>query len=299
MQWFIKEQVEEVADDERPAHRRSRARSDDIEAIEEYVAPRAGRRRRRSRPRHPSPASTADLAGRRPELSPSGRHGWRSHGDRCGGPGPGSSEQPQAGIVEAAQGVVVDGHAGDAAVGGQHPGLRLDLLGGEDAADRGEQRVAVEQLEVPGQLLDAVDVAAALDLDRDGGAVGVAAEQVDRPDRGRVLAAYQREVRRRRSSACSASSSCRCASTPSLTSPGSAPRSCAGVVQDLVDADPERVLRLGGRDRPLQRAVVGPALLEPARRASSSSAACSRRRRSGSAPTPSDLTSTSRVAIGR
>ena len=67
----------------------------------------------------------------------------------------------------AAQGVVVDGDAADPAVGGEHPGLRLDLLGGEDPGDRGQQRVAVEQLEVAGELLDAVDLAAALDLDGD------------------------------------------------------------------------------------------------------------------------------------
>ena len=54
-----------------------------------------------------------------------------------------------------------------------------------------EQRVAVEQLEVAGQLLDAVDLAAPLDLHGDGRAVGVAAHQVDRADRGRVLAADQ------------------------------------------------------------------------------------------------------------
>ena len=56
-----------------------------------------------------------------------------------------------------------------------------------------EQRVAVEQLEVAGELLDAVDLAAALDLDRDDRAGGVAAQQVDRADRGRVLAADQRQ----------------------------------------------------------------------------------------------------------
>ena len=47
--------------------------------------------------------------------------------------------------------------------------------------------------EIAGQLLDAVDLAAPLDLDRDMRATGVAAEQVDRADRGRVLAAHQRE----------------------------------------------------------------------------------------------------------
>ena len=50
------------------------------------------------------------------------------------------SEQPLARVVHAAQGVVVDDRAGDAAVGGEHPRLRLDLLGGEDAAHRREQR---------------------------------------------------------------------------------------------------------------------------------------------------------------
>lgn len=66
-------------------------------------------------------------------------------------------------VVQAAQGVVVDGHAADAAVLRQDPRLRLDQLGGEDAADRargGQQRVAVEQVELAGQLLDTVDAVA-------------------------------------------------------------------------------------------------------------------------------------------
>ena len=46
------------------------------------------------------------------------------------------SEEPVARVVHPAQRVVVDDRAGDAAVGGEHPGLRLDLLGGEDAAHR-------------------------------------------------------------------------------------------------------------------------------------------------------------------
>ncbi len=57
-----------------------------------------------------------------------------------------------------------------------------------------EHRVAVEELEVAGELLDAVDVAAALDLDRDGQPVGVAAHQVDRADGGGELAADEREA---------------------------------------------------------------------------------------------------------
>ena len=45
-----------------------------------------------------------------------------------------------------------------------------DFLGGEDAGHRGKCGVAVEQLEVAGELLDAVDLAATLDLHRDRGA---------------------------------------------------------------------------------------------------------------------------------
>lgn len=50
-------------------------------------------------------------------------------------------------------------------------------------------RVAVEEFQVAGQLFYAVDFAAAFDLDGDCGAVGVAAEDVDRADRGGELAA--------------------------------------------------------------------------------------------------------------
>jgi hypothetical protein len=45
-------------------------------------------------------------------------------------------------------------------------------------------RVASEQLEVAGELLDPVDVAAALDLDRDGAAGGIPQQQVDRSPSG-------------------------------------------------------------------------------------------------------------------
>src|SRR5207342_3877532 len=104
-----------------------------------------------------------------------------------------SSEEPVVGVVHAPERVVVDDGAGDAAVGGQHACLRLDLLCREDAPDRSQQGIAVEQLEVAGELLDAVDLAAALDLDRDGGAPGITAHQVDRPDRRGELAPDQGE----------------------------------------------------------------------------------------------------------
>src|SRR5690606_5423143 len=75
-------------------------------------------------------------------------------------------EEPGLDVVDAAHRVVVQDEALDPAVGRQHPGLRLDLLRGEDTGHRGEQRVPVEQVEVAGQLFDTVDVTAALDLDR-------------------------------------------------------------------------------------------------------------------------------------
>lgn len=53
-------------------------------------------------------------------------------------------EEPRAHVVDAAQSLVVQGDAVDAAIRGEHPGLRLDLLGSEDAADGSQQRVAVE-----------------------------------------------------------------------------------------------------------------------------------------------------------
>ena len=54
---------------------------------------------------------------------------------------------------------------------------------------RREPRVAVEPLLVAQQLLDARDLADALHLDHDRAPVAVAAQQVDGPDVGRVLAA--------------------------------------------------------------------------------------------------------------
>ena len=68
------------------------------------------------------------------------------------------------------QGVVVQDHAADAAVLGQHARLGLDLLGGEESAHGRQERVPVQHVDVAGQLLDAVDPAHALDLDGDGAA---------------------------------------------------------------------------------------------------------------------------------
>ena len=70
---------------------------------------------------------------------------------------------------------VVDGHAVDAAVGGEHPRLRLDLLRREHPLDRREQRIAVEQLQISRELLDAV---VAVEIKRRGEIDGV--EQLTR-----------------------------------------------------------------------------------------------------------------------
>ena len=129
-----------------------------------------------------------------------------------------------------------------------------------------EQRVAVEQLEVAGQLLDAVDVAAALDLDRDAarrrrrGTSG-------RPGRSRSGTRGGPGVSpSARVAGCSASSSWRCFSTPSFCRPGSTPRSWAGVVQRPRSSRIRRVSSVLGRHRPLDLAVLGGALAQRARR---------------------------------
>ncbi|COV51630.1 Uncharacterised protein [Mycobacterium tuberculosis] len=65
-------------------------------------------------------------------------------------------------------------------------------MSGKHPLDRREHTVAVEQLEVAGQLLHAVDLATPLDFHRDRATSFVAAQQVDGSDRGHVLAADQR-----------------------------------------------------------------------------------------------------------
>lgn len=69
-------------------------------------------------------------------------------------------EQALRGVVQTTQGVVVDDRAGDPAILGKHARLGLDDLRGEDApygTTGGQQRVAVEQREIAGELLHPVD----------------------------------------------------------------------------------------------------------------------------------------------
>src|SRR6059058_1775522 len=89
------------------------------------------------------------------------------------------SVSPETGGVrlETAELVVVEHYAVDAALGREHPRLRLDLLRREHATDGPEKRIALEPFQIAGQLLDPVDLAAPLDLDRDMLPVGVPAEQ--------------------------------------------------------------------------------------------------------------------------
>src|ERR1700745_772288 len=96
----------------------------------------------------------------------------------CGG----GSEQSERAVVSAAHHLVVQGDAADPAVLGQNPRLRLDLLGGKDALNMRQPRLTVQQLEVPGELFYAVDLAAALDLDGDARPESVPAHDVYRPD---------------------------------------------------------------------------------------------------------------------
>jgi hypothetical protein len=76
--------------------------------------------------------------------------------------------------------------------------LRLDQLRRENATDRAKQGVAPHQVQIATQLFDAVDLAATLNLDCYVRPGGVSAEQVDRPNRSGMLAAYQRETRSQR-----------------------------------------------------------------------------------------------------
>ena len=117
---------------------------------------------------------------------------------------PGSSEsaangdprRTEAEVVglHAAEGVVVDLDPAEAPSLGEHLRLGLDHLGDEHAADLAERRVELQTFDVAGELFDAVDVAASLDLDRDDCVRLVAAHQVDRPDRRGVLAPHQGET---------------------------------------------------------------------------------------------------------
>src|SRR5215469_7940425 len=97
--------------------------------------------------------------------------------------------------LDSTHGFVIQNDTADAAVFGQYPGLGPDFLGGEHAPHGAQRRVPVKQLQVPGQLFNAIDFSPALDLHGYRSRIGVAAHQVNRADRGRVLPADQPPAR--------------------------------------------------------------------------------------------------------
>src|SRR5690625_2243263 len=110
---------------------------------------------------------------------------------RWGGDPPRSLEEARIRVVEAAHCVRVQYDAANAAIFGQHAGLRFDFLGRENSRHRREQRVAVQQFEIAGELFHAINFAAALDLYRHGSAGMIARQNIDRPNRGGEFPAYQ------------------------------------------------------------------------------------------------------------
>src|SRR5215469_14990417 len=106
-----------------------------------------------------------------------------------------ASEQRHFVFGRAAHGFVVQNDTAYSAVFGQDPGLRSYLLGGEHASYWAQRRVPVEQFQVSGELFDAVDFPSALDFHGYRTRIGIAAHQVNRADRGRVLPADQPPAR--------------------------------------------------------------------------------------------------------
>jgi hypothetical protein len=74
---------------------------------------------------------------------------------------------PRSGVVLTAQATQVDGRAAMPRDSASTRACGLISVAAKMPADRGEQRVALQPLEVAGELLDAVDLADPLDLDRD------------------------------------------------------------------------------------------------------------------------------------
>ena len=133
-------------------------------------------------------------------------------------------EQSVVRAIQSAQEVVVNRHAADAAVSGQHSGLRLDQLRREDALHGAEQRVAAHQIQISTQLFHTVNLSATFDLDRHVRPRRIPASKSTGP----IGVGCSRRTRDRpgaSASGCSASSACRCASTPSFCRPGSTPSS--------------------------------------------------------------------------
>src|SRR5438105_14386123 len=89
-------------------------------------------------------------------------------------------KQRQLGLALSAQDGELDRDTVYAAGLGQRDRLRLQLLGGEDAAAGLARGIEPDALEVTAELLDRVDRGDSLDLDRHPAVAGVPAPNVDR-----------------------------------------------------------------------------------------------------------------------
>ena len=157
-------------------------------------------------------------------------------------------EQPEVLRAHPAQHLVVDLDALDPAVAREHAGLRRDRLRDEHAAHRPQRGIALEPCDVASELLDAVDLASALHLDGHGRAVAVAAQEVDGPDVGRVLAPHEHEVLRDRVGS-GREQRLQLGLDAVLLEARIRPELVGGVREHLLEADDEP-LALGVRDRP-------------------------------------------------
>src|SRR5690625_1540451 len=81
---------------------------------------------------------------------------------RWGGDPPRSLEEARIRVVEAAHCVIVQDDAANAAIFGQHAGLRFDFLGREKSSHRPMQRVAVPTSQTAGKTLQPLHTASTL-----------------------------------------------------------------------------------------------------------------------------------------
>jgi len=95
-------------------------------------------------------------------------------------------------VIQPAHLVVVEYEASNPSVFGEGARLRFDFLSCVDPSDGSKVGVAVEQLEIPGELLDTIDITSAFDFDSDVSTRIVGGEDVDWSKSGHVFPSHQR-----------------------------------------------------------------------------------------------------------
>ena len=110
-------------------------------------------------------------------------------------------------------------------------------------------RITVQQFEVAGQLLDAIDVASSFEFDGNRVAAGVPGQDVDRADRRRVLPPEQPEALSQQFDLLS-KQALQVGLDAVLDQSGVQPQLVGGVVQDLVQRDQQQIGGLGVADPP-------------------------------------------------